>query len=177
MTDALTRVTDPAYIEGLAAEDIDDIREKRQECQDLENSLSYVRRLIHGRLDIVRSELERRRAGNDPADLAGLIDRLPELLAEGSRSDSLPRPPQDLAPDSDAERLAAELEAAVPASQMGELPELSLDEVAAMGDALAEHERRISGGRGALHDVIDALSAEIIRRYQAGDANVDSLLH
>ena len=81
-------MTDPAYIEGLAAEDIDDIREKRQECQDLENSLSYVRRLIHGRLDIVRSELERRRAGNDPADLAGLIDRLPELLAEGSRSDS-----------------------------------------------------------------------------------------
>lgn len=176
MTSALTKVSDPAYVAHLESEDLDTIRGKRQECQDLENALSYVRRLLHGRLDIVRSELERRRAGEAPADLDSIIGRLPDLLAEGSRSSALPRPPQDLAPDSFADSLVADIEASFPASRLAQLPELSLEEVAELGDALAAHEREVSGGRAALHDVIDTLSEEIIRRYQAGAASVDSLL-
>ncbi len=176
MTAPLERVTDPAYLEGLAQADLDVVRRKRQECQDLENGLSYVRRLLHGRLDIVRGELENRRAGAEPADLEAIIGRLPALLSEGSRSDSLPRPPQDLAPDNEAEALVAELDARFPASQLGELPTLDLPEIVGLAEDLAAYEREVSGRRSALHEVIDRLHDEIIRRYRAGDASVDSLL-
>lgn len=176
MIGSLDRVTDPAFLADIADADIDVVRRKRQECQDLENGLSYVRRLLHGRLDIVRSELERRRAGAEPAALDEIVARLPELLSEGSRSDALPRPPQDLAPDGDAEVLVADLDARFPATVLGELPDRSLEELSELGDGLAAFEREVSEGRSALHRVIDELHDEIVRRYQSGDASVDSLL-
>lgn len=176
VTSPLAKVSDPAYLADLESDDLETVRAKRQECQDIENALSYVRRLLHGRLDIVRSELERRRAGAEPADLDSIIDRLPGLLSEGSRSDTLPRPPQDLAPDPLADELVGELDAAFPASRLAGLPELSLDELGELAAALTAYEREISGGRTALHEVIDTLSEEIIRRYQEGAASVDSLL-
>lgn len=169
-------MTDPQYVSGVADADIDLVRQKRQECQDIENGLSYVRRLVHGRLDIVRGELEQRRAGAEPAALDDIIARLPDLLSDHSRTDGMPRPPQDLAPDSQAEDLVAEFEARFPASSLANLPSLSVEELGAMVDRLGEFERAVSQGRAALHGVIDLLHHEIVRRYQAGDANVDSLL-
>lgn len=176
MTTPLERVTDPAFLADLDDAGLDDVRAKRTECQDIENGLSYVRRLLHGRLDIVRGELDRRRSGEAPAALDDIIARLPELLADGSRSDALPRPPQDLAPDSDADLLVAELERRFPASALGELPMRSDEELATLVEDLAAYEREVSAGRAALHDVIDRLHDEIVRRYRAGEASVDSLL-
>ncbi len=172
----LSEVSDPGYVSGLAEQDLEKVRSKRQRCQDIENAMSYVRRLLHGRLDIVRGELDRRRAGGQPADLDAIIERLPSLLSEGSRSDGLPRPPQDLAPDSYAESLVADLDKRFPVSSLARVPELSVAELGALADGFADYEREISSGRSVLHDVIDTLHAEIIRRYQDGDADVDSLL-
>lgn len=176
MTGPIQRVTDPAYLEGLADADIELVRSKREECQQLENSMSYVRRLLHGRLDIVRSEIEARRGGAEPSDLETIVGRLPQLFSAGSRSDSLPRPPQDLAPGGYTEALVSELDARFPASSMGEIPDLSMPELVTLGDDLAEHEAEISGSRSEVHSVIDVLQQEIVRRYKAGDASVDSLL-
>ena len=50
------------------------------------------------------------------------------------------------------------------------------DELRQVTDALAEFERQVSGRRRAMFDRIDALQAEIVRRYRSGEANVDSLL-
>ena len=176
MANEIDRVAHPTYLDGLLEEPLEAVRAKRQECQDIENSLSYVRRLLHGRLDIVRGEVERRAGGAEPADLDDIIARLPELLAEGSRSDGLPRPPQDLKPDTMAEGLVDELDAAFPVSVMGAVPEMSSDQLAELADGLANHERTISQGRNQLHDIIDRLQDEIIRRYRSGEANVDSIL-
>ena len=176
VTPALLELTDPSYLAELTSQDLETVRTKRQQCQDLENAYSYARRLLHGRLDIVRSELERRNAGDEPADLETIIARLPDLLSDGTRSDSLPRPPQDLAPDTAADSLVADLDHQFPPSRMAELPTLSIAELADLGEALSEHERELSEGRQALHGVIDSLHEEIIRRYQAGDASVETLL-
>ncbi len=172
----LSEVSDPGYVAGIDQQDLDQVRQKRQQCQDLENAMSYVRRLLHGRLDIVRGELDRRRAGGEPADLDTIIERLPDLLSEGSRSDGLPRPPQDLVPDSYAESLVAELDQKFPASALAQVPDLSVAELGALAEGFADYERGISASRAILHDVIDTLHAEIIRRYQDGDADVESLL-
>ena len=170
------RVCHPSYLEDLGNQPIDDVRAKRQECQDIENALSYVRRLLHGRLDIVRGELERRRSGGAPADLDAIIARLPELLSDGSRSSGLPRPPQDLAPGGLAEELVADLDVAFPVSALASVPDLSVEELSELADGLRAHEADVSSGRQELHQVIDHLHEEIIRRYQSGEASVDSIL-
>ena len=43
-------------------------------------------------------------------------------------------------------------------------------------EELAQFERNVSARRRAMFDRIDALQAEIVRRYRSGEANVDSLL-
>ena len=43
-------------------------------------------------------------------------------------------------------------------------------------DALHALERQVSTERRRLHDVIDALQIELIRRYKTGEASVDGLL-
>ena len=52
------------------------------ELQVEERDVSYRRRLIHGRLDLARSELVRRRKTQDPQELASIdLDALSKILA------------------------------------------------------------------------------------------------
>ena len=41
---------------------------------------------------------------------------------------------------------------------------------------MTDLERHVSGQRRALHERIDALQEELVRRYKTGEASVDSLL-
>jgi hypothetical protein len=72
------------------------VRALRDEVQGAEGGLSFVRRMVHGRLDIVVAELERRRDGGDPADLSGLIAKLPDLLTDHERPGAPARSPRML---------------------------------------------------------------------------------
>ena len=58
-----------------------EVRQLRRRAEQEEVNLSYTRRLLQGRLDIVRRELQRR-AENDGRSL---VDLLPEILAEKGR--------------------------------------------------------------------------------------------
>lgn len=49
----------------------------RRDSQQEEADLSYLRRLLQGRIDILRAELARRSAQHSP-----LLDRLPEILTD-----------------------------------------------------------------------------------------------
>src|SRR3954469_18532241 len=94
----LDGVLAPSYLEGLQAKDLDEVRSMRDGAQRVETGVSYLRRLAQGRLDIVNGELTRRREGGAPGDLADLIARLPDILAEHSRGPGTGRPPTDLQP-------------------------------------------------------------------------------
>lgn len=172
----LAHVTDPAYLEGLAELPIERVRAMRTECQAIENTLSYVRRVAQGRLDIVGAELERRRAGGDPHDLKDLIGRLPDILADRGSGGGLPRPPQDLSTQDLTAGLVDEVDQILSPAQVGSLADLSDSELAAVRDRLDEYERRTSAERHAMHAVIETLQAEIARRYRSGEASVDTLL-
>jgi hypothetical protein len=181
MNDSFDRLTDPGYLADLTARPLTDVRAMRSECQALENALSYVRRVAQGRLDIVGAELARRRAGGDPADLADLIGRLPDILADRTRAPASAgpgavRPPLDFAGDGFDDELADEVDAIFNPGQSGDisaLPDERLDDVR---ERLAAFEQRTSARRQSLHGIIDALQAEITRRYRTGEASVDSLL-
>jgi hypothetical protein len=64
----------------------------------------------------------------------------------------------------------------VSSEQIGNLGELSQEQLSSMADGLEEIERRVSAERRGLHQRIDALQAELVSRYKSGRASVDGLL-
>ena len=175
MASDLETLTSPAYLADLGSRSMGDIRSMRAECQEVENDLSFVRRIAHGRLDIVGGEVARRRTGGDPSEVSDLVDQLPNLMGEHTGSGSLPRPPQALEPSPAADRLVAELDEIVTTGQLVALSEVSHDDLGALIDHLEAFESRISTQRRALHETIDAVQREIVERYRTGEASVDSI--
>lgn len=172
----LDRITSPDYTDGLNDKNLEQLRGMRTESDQLENALSYVRRILQGRLDIVGGELTRRRDGADPAAIDDIIERIPETLAEHSRGTGLPRPPQDMAPSELCDAILDELSADHALGPIPPLPDMSDDDLSAAVGGLTAAEEQVSGSRRQLHGVIDSLQDEIIRRYKTGEASVESLL-
>jgi hypothetical protein len=170
----IERLLAPAYVEGLRELPMEELRAKRAECQEVEVALSYLRRLVQGRLDIVLADLQRR-AGGEPADLAALVEQLPGILGEQGRPPGFGRLPTLIAP-SDDEELTAEADAVADTGRLATLPEMSDGDVHTLADALGELEQRTSQQRKQLFERIDVLQEEIVRRYKEGEASVDSLL-
>lgn len=177
---AISRIDDilsPAYVEGLESLPIADVRSRRDETQEAADELSYLRRMVQGRLDIVHADLQRR-AGGEAGDLHELVEQLKrgEILADGTRSAGLGRLPHNLAPADLDGWIARELDSVVGADRMSALPDLDEDELRGIADQLEELERRVSEQRSTLHDRANTLQEEIVRRYKSGEATVDSLL-
>jgi len=149
----------------------------RDLCQQVEGGLSYLRRLAHGRLDIVGGELARRRAGGDPADLADLVARLPKLLSENDGgSTRVPRSPRRVDMGEPSVELESELDDIVRVDDLTGLTELSDADLQGAADALVAFERTVSDRRRRVHERIDTLQAEIARRYRDGEADIESML-
>ncbi len=180
MNPDLERVTAAGYLADLPGRPIEEIRAMRSECQSIENALSYARRLIQGRLDIVGGELTRRRDGGAKGDLGDLVSRLPEILSEASRGSSSPgmaRPPQDVPSASGVVAdLESHLDRILPPSRLGTIADMTDAELHTLLDEVYDFEASVSHNRSTMHGLIDHLQAEITRRYKTGEANVDSLL-
>ena len=175
MDETIARILDSAYVADIADRPIEEVRAMRAECQDVETGLSYLRRVVQGRLDIVHAELTRRRGG-DAGDLASLIEQLPEILGDHLRAPGNGRLPVSLDPGRIDPELQARLDAAVAAADADAITEVPEERLVTARDVLTELEQDISIRRRALFDRIDELQAEITRRYKSGEASVESLL-
>ncbi|MGH8890426.1 MAG: aerial mycelium formation protein [Acidothermaceae bacterium] len=169
----IDRVLSEGYLDGLTDMSLADVRALRNEAEQEEADLSYLRRLLQGRVDIIQAELSRRRG--ELGESGSIIDQLPRILAddraparglgrhtviEPSRVDEHRRLVERLVADSDLSALAGRT-----ADQLEET-------LARFGD----HERDISEQRRAVQGVMDACAAEITRRYREGEADVSALL-
>jgi hypothetical protein len=178
MPRSIDQLLAPDYLAGVEGLAIDVLRQRRQDCQEIESRLSYLRRLTQGRLDIVHAEMSHREQQRPTGDVGDLVERLPEILA--ARGESRPTTPRGPLPDvvapPDAGEMADELNVILDADRLGALPSLSGDELRAVAERLSEFERELSRDRRQAHEIIDALQAEIVRRYKSGEATVDALL-
>jgi hypothetical protein len=152
--------------------DLAGIRAARAELQSQEDAVSFVRRMAQGRLDIARDE-QRRRSANMPTsntatDLAGVFGQ-----EHGGGS---ARPPRETNVSTD-HPLVVELERLCERIGFGSIRTLDVDALQRVIDELAAFENARSGERRALFDQIDALTAELVKRYKDGGANVDALLN
>lgn len=164
------RITDPSYTGRLGETSLDELRIMRDECREGENELSFERRLCQARIDILSAELERR-AGNTST---GLLERLPEILAtEGTRSGDSPLPAR--APDFSIPRNVdvprRRVEEIVGEQTLSRLGSISSDEIRTTIASLGEHESAVSARRKKVQEVLDAVQAEIVRRYVSGEAD------
>lgn len=178
MTPELDVVTDPSFLDDLASKSMEELRAIRTRLQSLENSLSYVRRLIQGRFDIIGGELQRRRDGGDAGDSGDLIGRLPDILAEArSSAPGAVRPPHSLEPDAELTAdLEKMLEDVVAVDDLSNVIDLGPDDLENGLVGLRELEDRVSNHRRKLHELIDTVQAEVTRRYTTGEATVEGLL-
>lgn len=147
-----------------------ELRTRRRDAQRDEADLSYVRRLVQGRIDILRAELARRVDPESP-----VVDRLSEILADTpSVHRSSVRHVTLTTPRSDEYRqLAADTLAEVELSDLDARTDEEL--LTAMG-RLVRYEQQVSRRRHRLQRTVDDCSAEIARRYRDGEAQVEDLL-
>lgn len=154
----------------LDALGLPELRLLRRSAQQEEADLSYVRRLLHGRIDILSAELGRRASPHSP-----VLDRLPEILTDGPSPRQASARHVTLGPPLREEyrELAEEMLAEVALSDLSARTDEELHQGLAR---LAGYEARISGRRQRLQRTADECSAEIARRYREGEAQVDDLL-
>lgn len=168
----LDRVLDPDLPSRLRETDADTLTRLGQDADQEEAELSFVRRLLQGRLDQIVAERERRRSGGPalpggvPSD-AELVRKLASVLAgPHDKGDGPGRPAgRYLAAEADhgiSRRRAAEVAASdVRLSDPSGLPD---DELAAAHRRLQALEADVSAVRQAVQGVADAVSAELARR-------------
>ena len=163
-TERIQRLIDPAFVATLDARSLDELRAMKAECNEVENALSYRRRLAQARIEILEAEHERRARGGSVEDLVKDLPRI--LSAESGRSsitDTRVPPPDAPAlelhwPDGREELIAD--------TTLAHLPLLPADELESTLERLRAFERELSDLRSAMHDVIDARRAR--DRGQAG---------
>ncbi len=172
----IEEITAPAFIADLTAVPLVEVRARRDRANEIETGLSYLRRLVQGHLDIVMAEQHRREAGEAAGDVSDLVRRLPAILGEHVHAPGSGRLPTLMAPGGGALDHSARLEAIVPLDQLSALPELSDADLHGVVERLDALEREVSGQRRGIHEVLDYLQAEIVRRYRTGEATVDNLL-
>ncbi|MBV6701178.1 ABC transporter substrate-binding protein [Kitasatospora aureofaciens] len=162
---------------------LDQLRILRRETLEQEADLSYLRRLLHGRMDILRAELDRRPGG--PVRPAGtgvadgppgdLLDRLPAILTDAPSSVRRSARHVTLGPPRGHES-QLEAEALMGDVQLADLAAHPAEELLDALERLRAHEREVSGRRQGLLRTADGCNAEITRRYRDGEARVDDLL-
>lgn len=176
MDTELERLLADDYLSDLPTRSLAELRVLRGECQAVETQLSYLRRLIQGRHDITTGEIERRRSGGDPDDLADLVDRLPEILSDRIHGAGPGRPPTELAPQEMTGVLVEKLAGIAEAVALDAPHALDDEALSVAADQLGRLEQEVSALRRALFDRIDTIQAELTRRYRDGEATVDDLL-
>ena len=171
----LDRLLADEYVAGLGDLAMADLRARKAECGEVESALSYLRRLVQGRLDIVLAELNRRTEGGN-GELSDIVESLPRILSEERGRNVAGRLPTVDLPDVNHRLLTADLDRIIDIDKMGALAEMDESQLRGVADALVELEKLVSSQRRALHERLDLLQGEVVRRYKSGEASVDTLL-
>jgi hypothetical protein len=163
----IDRVLGTDFLQGLSEADLDDLRERRDDAEQEEVDLSYVRRLIQGRIDIAEAERRRRSSGGD----GSIIDQLVDILTDENATTTGSGRYLDVEPSRVDEHRRV-VERVVADARISDVSALSDDQLAGVLSVLREHEEHVSGLRRKVQTVVDTLS-EAIGRRMADEAAVD----
>lgn len=151
---------------------LDDLRIKRREAEKHEQDLSFVRRLLQGRIDIIKAEIRRREGNGDEliANLSAILSDTPGGAGQ-SKGRHVSIDGTDI-----SHPIASQAHQALGGMSTTNLAAVSDEELMGTLAALTAHERSVSDARADLHKKIDGMGSELTRRYREGSAQVDDLL-
>ncbi len=163
----LDRVLSSEFVADLDELDLDELRERRRLADEVENELSFYRRMLHGRIDLLRFELRRRRG----EERRSLIEALPHILADApagrdpEATDHRPRHAvADLPPLPEVGR--REVDQVLGTDIFARLDEIEESEIESAIAGLIAVEERISQQRRAVQVVADRLAKAVADRYR-----------
>ncbi|MDQ6875536.1 MAG: aerial mycelium formation protein [Actinomycetota bacterium] len=168
----IDRVLAPDFVTALGQLPMPELRGRRAEAEQEEVDLSFLRRLLHGRIDIVRAELRRRTGSPDDS----LVDHLAEVLAENLAGQAHGLGRHTAVEPSRVDTHRRRVERLVADVDMTNLGQRTDEELQRALEAYLTEERGVSTQRRAVQAVMDQCSAEIARRYRDGEADVSALL-
>jgi hypothetical protein len=169
----IDRVLAEDYLTGLDSAPLEDVRSLRDEAEQEEVDLSYIRRLIQGRMDIVRAELNRR---DGHGSSGTLVEGLAQTLADEPRAPARGLGRHTSVEPSRVDSHRRYVEALVADVDLSDTAARTSGQLAHAMRVLAEEEQVLSGKRREVQTVMDACSAEMTRRYRDGEADVAQLL-
>jgi len=168
----IDRVLAPEYTERIEQLPLSEVRKLRDEAAQEETDLSYLRRLLHARIDIVRAEQRRRAEGG----AASVVEQLAEILATNAIGPATGHGRYQTLEPSRAEAHRRHVEALVADVDLSDVTALSDEKLADALRAYTAEEESVSRRRREVQLVVDRINEEIGRRYREGQASVDELL-
>jgi hypothetical protein len=171
----IDQVRDEEFTADLRGLNLDELRSRRSLLDDLDTELSFYRRVLHGRMDLLSFEM-RRRSGEETRSL---IEALPEILAGDELTaparHGLPRELPISAPDFVGEGKRV-IDRVLGDDFLAHLPTIDDHELEEIQSLLTEAEAEISEQRRDVYEAYEVVTAELTRRYREGLADANELL-
>ena len=169
----IDRVLSEDFLGDVGSLSLAEIRQRRGDAEQEEVDVSYLRRLVQGRIDILRAELARR--GGEGT--GSLLADLPQILGENSPRTA----PRGMGRHNPVEPSRADehrryVEALVADVDLSDVAARTEEELRGALGVFEREESDLSDKRRRIFDILDACSAEITRRYKDGEADVSDLL-
>ena len=162
----------PDYLTGLADLALTEVRSRRDDAAQEETDLSYLRRLLHGRIDIVKAEQKRRATGGSQA----VVEQLASILSDNAVGPAMGSGRYQTLEPSRAEAHRRHVEALVSDADLSDVAALPDERLLLALETYSREESSVSQRRREVQRVVDKLNDEIAGRYRAGSASVDELL-
>jgi hypothetical protein len=172
----IDQVLAEGFTDGLGDLDDGEVRRRRDLARAELEYLSFLRRLLQGRRDILRDELDRRRSGGEPQSV---IERVVSVLSEGSRGPSRGEALVVPLPDEELALARRRVERLLSDANLSDLVSLSDDDIEGAVRRIDEEERSTSSTRAQVIQALDILQDDMKRRLrerhgtlaQAGDGS------
>lgn len=159
----IDRIRRPEFTEDLEGLALEDLRARRDECLAEREYLSFLRRLVQGRAEILRAEVERR-SGDGATE--SLVERLASILGVEGQGPSRGEAVKLGLPEEEmllARRRVERLVSDAALSDPGNLDDARLAEAV---DLLVREEHEVSEARADVIRILDLVQDELKRRYK-----------
>jgi hypothetical protein len=167
----IDRVLAEGFLTDISKHSLDELRAMRADAEQEEADVSYLRKLLQGRTDIVKAEVARRSGDSG----ASLVDSLPQILSEDRGSPHGLGQHRTVEP-SRVDEHRRRVEAMVADVDISNVGNATDEQLTRTLQTLEAEERDTSETRQLVQAVVDACAAEITRRYRDGEADVSDLL-
>lgn len=159
----IDRILTPGFLDGLDELEMDEVRSRRDLSRAERDYLSFLRRLLQGRRDLLQDEQRRRREGGEPGSV---VERVTAVLSDAPRGPSRGEAVIVSLPEEEIALARRRVERLLSDARLSDLVALSDEELGITIDRMDEEERTISDTRSKVLAAHDALQEELKRRYR-----------